>query len=217
MNYQLLRFFYIVTIYLLSITTPIFSMVSSTSYKTDSFIYKPQFSKDYFVFAPYIFSSSYADHAFNEHGEKVPFLQQFGKQPLLKRFTDSSISNDESMGYGLYSGQLHIQEINISCIKNMQHGFFLQAGTVIQNTTIDTISISFDTQDTSLSAEQINYLEQFHHKIPTKINRSGMLTSGLYTGYATTFYNFENIDFIDITTKFGITSPESMHTINHSY
>jgi hypothetical protein len=216
MNNQLFRFFSTFSLCWILTTSTMIGMMSSTAYKADSFIVKPQFSQDYFVFAPYLFSSSYADNAFNEQGEKVSFLQQFGAQPLLQRFVDPSITNDDSIGKGLYSGQLHIQELNVSCIKNLTHGFFIQAGTVIQNTTIDTISINYTPSESPLSPEQINYLEQFYQLIPQKINRSGMLTSGIYTGYSTTLSNFTTIDFIDITTKLGITSPESMHEINHS-
>ncbi len=93
------------------------AILSVSQYKPDSFIQKPYFVQDDFTNISSSFSGGFASQAFNKNGKKVPYLQQFGSEDFLKRFTDSSLAHDDtqSFGQGQLTGEFHVREIILSC------------------------------------------------------------------------------------------------------
>lgn len=194
------------------------AVLTVSQYKPDSFLQKPSFSQDYFTNISCIFSGGSATQAYNNNGEKVPCLQQFGTENLLKKFTDSSISTTsvESFGQGELTGEFHVQELIVSCYKNMTHGLFIEGATTVQNLLLNSISIDFISTPIKLTDEQIDYLQSLQGKIPLSMSKSGMFTTACYAGYNKTFSNFTHLDFIDFIIKAGFTSPQVMSNNNTS-
>lgn len=192
------------------------AVLTVSQYKPDSFFQKPYFSQDDFANISFIFSGGFASQAYTNQGEKVPYLQQFGSEDLLKKFTNPLLPSDDtdSFGQGQLTGEFHVQEIIVSCYKNMNHGCFIEAATAIQALQVNTISIEFVPTDTSLTPEQISYLQDLQTKIPKSIDQSGMFTTAFYAGYSTTYSDFTHLDFIDITVKTGFMAPQVMRTNN---
>ncbi|MDP3788061.1 MAG: hypothetical protein Q8Q60_01925 [Candidatus Chromulinivorax sp.] len=194
------------------------AVLSVSQYKPDSFFQKPYFHQDNFANVSTIFSGGFASQAYNQTGQKVPYLQQFGTENLLKKFTDSSLpdSDIDSFGQGQLTGEFHVREIIVACYKNMIHGFFIEGATVIQDLFINTISVDFVESSTSLTEQQIAYLQDLQNNLPASIGRSGMFTTALYAGFNKTFLDFTHLDFIDLTIKTGFMSPQAMSDTNTS-
>ena len=210
----------IITFFLcLSITThQTFCTLSVSQYAPDSFFQKPYFSQDHFANISTIFSGGYAVQAYNKNSEQVPFLQQFGTEDFLQRFIDPTLdrNNITSLGKGELSGNFQYRQIIISAYKNMFHDLFIEAATVIQDLTVNSIHAKFVETDTPLTDNQIAYLADLQAILPSTINRSGMFTTAIYLGYSTTFTNFKHLDFVDVFIKGGFASPESMLENNNS-
>lgn len=212
---------FIVTCIVLCMTTHyhnLFGFLSVSQYKTDSFFQKPYFLQDDFTKVSLIFSGGFASQAYTNNGTKVPFLQQFGSENLLKRFTDSSLPNNDtdSFGQGLLNGNFHVRELIVACYKNMTHGFFIEGATVIQDLFMNSISVEFAPTIIPLTQQQINYLQTLQQQLPSTIDRSGMFTTAIYGGFSKTFTDFVHLDFIDLTIKTGFTSPQAMTNNNSS-
>ena len=207
-------------IFLCSITNlhELSAVLTVSQYKPESFFQKPYFDQNYFTKISCIFSGGFAEQAYTNDGTKVPYLQQFGSENLLKKFIDVSLptNNLESFGQGKLTGQFHVREIIISAYKNMTHGFFIEAATAIQDLMVNKISIDYVEKQDNLNQEQIDYLHILQQKIPVSINRSGMFTSAFYAGYTKTYSEFNHLDFIDFTIKAGFTSPQAMSDNNNS-
>ncbi len=188
------------------------AVLTVSQYKPDSFFQKPYFHQDNFANISAIFSGGFASQAYNQTGQKVPYLQQFGSENLLKKFTDSSLANSDldSFGQGQLTGEFHVREMILSCYKNMIHGFFIEGATAIQDLYMDAISVEFINNSLSLTEEQTNYLQDLQHLLPRSIGRSGMFTTAVYAGLSKTFLDFTHIDFIDLTVKTGFMSPQAM-------
>jgi len=187
-------------------------VLTISQYKPDSTFQTASIPQDYYSNFSTIFSAGFASQSFNETGEKVPFFQQFGTEDLLARFVDASLPNDstESYGQGLISGDFRAQELVLNFYKSIKNGFFIEAGTAIQDLTIHSISINYIESDLPLSPEQITYLEELKIKLPKILNRSGMFTTAVFAGYNKTFSDFNHLDFIDLTFKAGFLSPQAM-------
>lgn len=188
------------------------AVLTISQYKPDSFFQKPYFLQDEFNSISTIFSGGFAHQAYSHSGQKVPYLQQFGSEDLLARFTDPSlpIHDTQSMGQGLLTANFHIREMILSCYKNIQHGFFIEAATVIQDLCMNSISVTFQPSSPPLTDEQITYLQTLQHQLPSRLGQSGMFTTAFYAGYNKNYCNFKHLDFIDITVKVGFTSPQAM-------
>lgn len=197
---------------------PLLPTLSVSQYAPDSFFQKPYFNQKLFTNVSTIFSGGYADQAFNQESQKVPFLQQFGNEDFLQKFIDPTINRNDmtSLGQGQLSGNFQYRQFIASCYKNIFHDLFIEAATVIQDITVDKITANFTESSTPLTDEQIAYLAQLQKILPTSINRSGMFTTAFYIGYNTTFTHFKHLDFVDILIKTGFASPESMHDTNNS-
>jgi hypothetical protein len=194
------------------------AVLTVSQYKPDSFFQKPYFIQDNFTNISVIFSGGFASQAYNNNGEKVPYLQQFGPENLLKKFTDPSLANNDidSFGQGQLTGEFHVREMILSCYKNIMHGFFIEGATAIQDLFINTISVDFVKTSMPLTEEQINYLQDLQHQLPLSIGRSGMFTTAFYAGFNQTFSDFTHLDFIYLTIKMGFTSPQAMSNNNAS-
>ncbi len=194
------------------------AVLTVSQYKPDSFFQKPYFSQNDFTNISAIFSGGFASQAYNKNGQKVPYLQQFGPENLLKKFTDPSLAKDnsDSFGQGQLTGEFHIRELILSCYKNMDHGFFIEGTAVIQDLLVDNISVQFIPTSITLTNEQEVYLQNLQQKLPTSINNSGMFTTAYYAGYSKTFLDFTDIDFVDVTIKIGFMSPQAMTDSNIS-
>jgi|GEM_PF-1219660 len=194
------------------------AVLTVSQYKPDSFLQKPSFSQDYFTNISCIFSGGSATQAYNAQNEKVPCLQQFGTEKLLKRFTDSSFAANsiENFGQGKLTGEFHVQELIVSCYKNLTHGLFVEGVTTVQNLLLNSISIDFISTPKKLTEQQQNYLQALQEKIPSSMNKSGMFTTACYAGYNKTFSDFTHLDFIDFMIKAGFTSPQAMSNSNSS-
>lgn len=192
----------------------VFGVLTMSQYKPDSYFEKPYFTQDYFTQITTNFSGGFANSAYNNNSSKVPFLQQFGTEDLLNRFVDQSLpqNNIAKFGQGLLSGNFHVRELIVSCYKNMQRGFFLEGATVIQDLSIDAITLT----PTQINDEQIEKLEQLQQKLPKSIDQAGMFTTALYAGYHATFLDFKHLDFIDLQLKLGIMSPQAMSHTNQT-
>ncbi len=194
------------------------AVLTVSQYKPDSYFQKPYFQQDDFANFSAIFSGGFASQAYNQTGQKVPYLQQFGSENLLKRFTDTSLPNNDidSFGQGQLTGEFHVREMILSAYKNMVNGFFIEGATAIQDIFIDAISVEFVDTSTPLTDDQISYLQDLQQKMPTSIERSGMFTTAVYAGFSKTFLNFTHLDFIDLTIKTGFMSPQAMSNSNTS-
>jgi hypothetical protein len=190
---------------------PITAFLTVSQYKPDSFFQTPYFAQDNFTNIAVNISGGFASQAYNQQGQKVPYLQQFGTETFLKQFTDQSLPHDntEKFGQGFLDGQFHVREMIVSCYKNMNKGYFLESAIVIQDVSINHIDIAY-TPDTMLTESRLEYLEQLQQKLPENINQSGMFTTAVYAGYTKSFVNFTHLDFIDLTIKTGFMSPQAM-------
>lgn len=202
----------------LFISYDIAAVLTVSQYKPDSFFQKPYFIQDNFMNISSVFSGGFASQAYNESGHKVPYLQQFGSENLLKNFTDPSLPKNslETFGQGLLTGEFHVRELILSSYKNMTKGFFIEGAVAIQNLLIDAISVQYVDTPIALTDDQITYLEALQQKLPVSIDQSGMFTTAYYVGYSKTYSEFEHLDFIDFTIKTGFMSPEVMSNHNTS-
>lgn len=211
MNYKNYLIFFI-------LCTPFYlkSYLTVSQYKPESFIQKSNFEQDYFLKFSTISSGGFAHQAYNSNKQKVSFLEQYGQENLLKQFTDQSLpqNNIESMGYGQLQGQLKVRELILNLYKNMHYGFFLEGSSVIQDLMINDIAIDFIPMPTNVTNEQLNYLALLQQKIPKSLNRSGMFCTALYTGWNKTFTHLTHLDFVDLSIKAGIMSPQKMKESN---
>ncbi len=191
-------------------TQSIKACLSVSQYKPDSFFQKPYFNQDDYCSIATIFSGGHTDQAFNNQGNKVPYLEQFGPENLRMALIDPFTQNPtQSFGQGYLQGKEHVQELILNCYKNMKAGFFIEGTIVIQNLTINNITINF-TPNTMPTDEQIADLATLQSQLPRTIGQSGMYTTCYYAGYSTTFANFTHLDFIDLTVKTGLYSPQAM-------
>lgn len=194
------------------------AVLSMSQYKPDSYFQKPYFAQDNFANFSCIYSGGFANSAYNNKSNKVNYLEQFGSEDLLKNFIDPTLAknNIENFGTGNLSGNFHIRELILSCYKNMQRGFFIEAATVIQDLSINSIKLNFTQELLPATEDQNKYLEELYKKIPSTINQAGMFTTAFYGGFHTTFYDFKHLDFIDFQIKAGIMSPQAMSKENKS-
>lgn len=212
----------LISVFIFLCSTAVYHNVSAvltvSQYKPDSFFQKPYFTQDNFANISFIFSGGFASQAYTNQGNKVPYLQQFGSEDLLKKFTNPLLPSDDidSFGQGQLTGEFHVQEVIVSCYKNMNHGFFIEAATAIQALQINAISVEFIPTTAILTSEQISYLQDLQAKIPTSIDRSGMFTTAFYAGYSKIYSDFTHLDFIDLTVKTGFIAPQAMWTNNTS-
>ena len=183
---------------------------STYQHKPCSLCFTPYFSQDKFQQYSLSYSSGSATEAFNKVGKKVPFMQQFGTEEMLKRFTDETVDRNDTTSFGLgqLSGELKIKELNLSFYRNIKNGFFIEAQTTLHDYTIDSINASFIDSEKNLSTDQISYMKDLNSKLPTKDHQTGFHDLTLFGGYSRTFHNFKHFDFIDITIKTGIITPE---------
>lgn len=188
------------------------AILTVSQYKPDSFFQTPYFVQDDFTNISTIFSGGFASQAYNQNGQKVPYLQQFGQETFLKQFTDQSLpyTNLENFGQGLLEGKFHVRELILSCYKNMNHGFFIEGAIVLQDLFVNEITAQYVPTATALTTDQIEYLHDLQQKLPTALGLSGMFTAAVYSGYSHTFSDFVNIDFIDVTVKTGFMAPQAM-------
>ncbi|MBP6870341.1 hypothetical protein KBC04_05635 [Candidatus Babeliales bacterium] len=196
----------------------LYSVLTMSQYKPDSYFQKPYFTQDYFTDISCIFSGGFANSAYNNNNNKVAFLQQFGTEDLLKKFVDTTLpsNNIESFGQGLLSGNFHLREIILSSYKNIVRGFFIEGSTAIQDLSINNIDVNFVQTAVPLSQEQLIYLERLQQKLPKSMNQAGMFTTAFYAGYHATYSNFTHLDFIDFQIKTGMMSPQAMYDTNQS-
>ena len=194
------------------------AILTVSQYKPDSFFQKPYFVQDDFANISAIFSGGFASQAYNQTGQKVPYMQQFGPESFLKKFTDPSIPNNDidSFGQGQLTGEFHVRELIISCYKNMVHGFFIEGAIAIQDLFINEISAQFIPTSIALTELQIKYLQDLQQQLPNSIGQSGMFTTAYYVGHSQTFTDFTHLDFIDFTVKIGFMSPQEMSNNNTS-
>jgi hypothetical protein len=188
------------------------AILTVSQYKPDSFFQAPYFVQDDFTNVSTIFSGGFASQAYNKNGHKVPYLQQFGTETFLKRFTDPSLPNNDTQnfGQGVLDGKFHVREMILSCYKNMDHGFFIEGAVVLQDLTVNNITAQYAPSSIPLTQDQIEYLQDLQLTLPVRIGQSGMFTAAFYGGYSHTFLNFINIDFIDLTIKTGFMAPQAM-------
>lgn len=202
----------------LSYNNNLTAVLSMSQYKPDSYFQKPYFAQDYFADFSCTYSGGFANSAYNSKSNKVAYLEQFGTEDLLKKFIDPTLNanNIENIGQGNLSGNFHVREIIISCYKNMQRGFFIEAATVLQDLFIDSIKLKLATTSLPETDDQTKYLEKFQQKLPATIDQAGMFTTALYAGFHKTFHDFKHIDFIDLQIKAGMMSPQAMSKTNQT-
>lgn len=201
-----------------TLTEKIFCTLTVSQYAPDSFFQKPYFNETLFTNISTIFSGGYADKAFNNQSQRVPFLQQFGDEDFLKKFINPSLhrSDISSMGIGKLSGNFEYRQLIVSCYKNIFNDIFIEAATVVQDLTVNSITADFVSSQAPLTPDQISYLTNLQAILPQSINRFGMFTTAFYIGYNKTFHHFTHLDFFDILFKTGFATPECMHENNNS-
>lgn len=199
-------------------TEQIFCTLSVSQYASDSFFQKPYFNQKLFTNISTNFTGGYANQAFNNDNEKVPFLQQFGSEAFLYKFVDPTRSRSDisSIGTGNLSGEFQYRQFFASWYKNIFSDIFIEAATVFQDLTITNINAEFVPSSTPLTTEQIAYLNQLQAALPPSINRFGMFTTAFYIGFNRTFHHFSHLDFVDILFKTGFATPEWMKENNNS-
>ena len=190
----------------------------ASQYWPNSVLFKSMPEVPYLVAPNVTISGAFAKDAYNSSGEKVPFLQQYGSEDLLKRFVDSTLPshNIESMGSGLISGEYHFRQLITQCSKNIMHGFFIGLELVFQDLTVNSIDVNFAPSEEPLTIEQKDYLVDLKQIIPSTINVSGLFTTFILLGWHKKFDNFKHIDFLDICFDTGVAAPSSMNWNNDS-
>lgn len=200
----------------LACTSTISAVLTISQYGSDIVLQKPYFNQDDYTNISFIFAGGFANQAYTQNSAKVHFLEQFGPENLLNKFIDQSIPNFESFGQGQLHGEFKIHQLVASCYKNMNHGFFIEAATNIQDLRINNITLTFSPSPLHITEDQINNLEILQSKIPNSISRSGMFTTAFYTGWGKTYSDYTHLDFIDLTIKIGLMTPQAMSTNNQT-
>ena len=195
------------------------AVLTVSQYKPDSFFQTPYFNENDYTNISAIFSGGFASQAYNQQSQKVPYLQQFGTENLLKKFVDQTLPYNDltSFGQGLLDGNFHVREMILSCYKNMNQGFFIESAVVIQDLFINSITVQYAPSNLPLTDDQITYLQDLQQKLPISLGQSGMFTATVYAGYSKSFVDFTHIDFIDLTIKTGFMAPQAMTNNNNCF
>jgi len=203
-------------IFLLFVVT--YENIQSSQYGPTTFYNKPYSSEPYFFDSSITFTAGQTNKAFNQNHETVPFLSQYGYEDFLNKFIDQTLSNDNitSQGHGELSGKYEFEQLQLSLYKNIHNNLFIFITTSIDNLTVKSITAKFAPTEEPLTDNQIIYLEKLRKILPEEINQSGMLTTGFYTGYKKTLESFEHLDFLQITLRVGILTPQCMYENNDS-
>jgi hypothetical protein len=132
------------------------AVLTMSQYKPDSSFQKPYVTQDYFTNISWNLSGGSTAHAYTAQGTQVNFLQQFGTEDLLQRFIDQSlpVSDTTSIGKGTLKGEFHVRELILGCYKNINHGFFIEGATAIQDLFIDAINVQLVPTPSQITDEQ---------------------------------------------------------------
>src|SRR3990167_1631861 len=101
--------------------------LSASQYWPNALFFKSLPEEPYFNGINVTMSGAFAHDAYNNDGNNVPFLQQYGNEDLLKRFVNPNLSPDniESMGEGQLSGKYQFRQLIVQSTKNIMHGLFI--------------------------------------------------------------------------------------------
>ena len=186
-----------------------FSYLDASQYGPNMLFQKPYDTQDYMGNFTGTFCVGKTDQSYNESGQIVPFLKNYGKQDFFLDFIDPTAGRDliNKIGTIDFSGEIAFQSMNLSYYKNIMHHMFLGLGTIVQNLNVH-ISKSNIELMTTLTPDQLQRLEVFEAKIPENLNTSGILSTYLESGYNRKFTNLQSMDSLQLYLKGAIITPQ---------
>lgn len=186
-----------------------FLRLQASQYGPNMLFQKPYDATDYIGNFTGTFCVGKTSSSYNQAGQVVPFLKNYGKQDILVSFIDHSYNHDiiDKIGTVDFTGQLQFACANLSYYKNIMHHIFLGLGTIIQNldVTINDFTIEL-TKNLTEKEEQL--LQVFESKIPKILNTSGILSAYLETGYNRKFTELKSLEFLQLYLKGAIITPQ---------
>lgn len=155
------------------------------------------------------FCTGKTDQSYNQAGQVVPFLKNYGKQDIFIDFIDPIIGDDEVYKIGTidFTGQLQFQSINLSYYKNIMHNMFLGLGTLVQNLNVEITQSNIELS-TTLTSRQEQLLDVFVSKIQKNLNTSGILSTYLELGYNRKFKELKSMEFLQLYLKGAVITPQ---------
>lgn len=183
-----------------------FSQIDASEYGPNILFQRPYETDDYIGNFTGTFCAGKTYQSYNDSGQVVPFLQNYGKEDLLLGFIDHSHSL-EKIGTMDFSGSVHFQSANLAYYKNIMHHMFLGLGTIVQNLDVDILQSNVELT-TTLTSDQERLLEIFESKIPSKLNTSGILSTYLETGYNRKFTELHGVDSLQLFLRGAILTPQ---------
>ncbi len=181
----------------------------ASQYGPNMFFQKPYDPENYIGNFTGTFCAGKTNQSYDQGGQVVPFLQNYGKEDILLYFIDPVTYYDsiEKIGTMDFSGSVQFQCTNLSYYKNIMHNMFLGVGTIIQNLDVAIMESNIELT-TILTSQQERLLESFESKIPNNLNTSGILSTYLECGYNKKFTEFKSIDFLQLYLRGAILTPQ---------
>lgn len=204
----IVRFCIIVCLLTLQILT-----ISASTYGPGLLFHKTYPTDPYHAFYYMSCTAGTTNQAYNEAGNVVPYLQEYGREDFLRRFIDPSLPPTDSQTLGCidFFGTFNFQQLNIMFSKNIHHNLFMGIGTSIRNLGINSISADLQLDpDIILTPEEKCHLERFLSDIPDTINQSGIYSNYIEFGYNKAWKNFKAIDFLQLFLKLEMCTPQIM-------
>lgn len=192
----------------------------ATTFTLPMSIYKTRYATPDLTTVLWQASQTHATQAKNCKGQTVPLLAFSGKEDLLNRFIDPTLSynNTDRVGQALFSGKL-IGTINLFHTEiNLKKGFFLGNKIAFSQYTLKNIEVHpISPTGRWLSPEEIDNDPALAHYLPVfyeKILQNGrpfqdyLCNVLCFTaGWAKNWQYFSHADFINISLQTGVQIP----------
>lgn len=191
---------------------------TSSNFINNQFLHKPLLSHPKLINFTTGFTYSSANKAFDAQGKQVSYLQQYGAEDMLKRFTDASLKRTDttSFGSGFLTGKVASKQLKTAWSYNFNTHWNIEYNMTIQDATIKNIAAQFEQDASTLTLAQKTYLEQLNKKLPSTFHQFGFSEAQILGSFSHTFDNFANLDFVDLTIRSGIILPSQYETTTHS-
>jgi len=185
------------------------SLLQASEYGPNTLFQMPYEADEYIGNFSGTFCAGKTNKSYDDAGQVVPFLHNYGKEDLLLAFIDPIVDHDrlEKIGTMDFAGAVDFQCANLSYYKNMMHHMFLGVGTVIQNLNVYITQANVDVTAT-LDERQERLLEHFESRIPHTLNTSGILSTYLEYGYNRKFTELQSMDWLQLFLRGAILTPQ---------
>jgi hypothetical protein len=199
------RIFYIFCCFLITCAISL----QASEYGPNTLFQMPYEADEYIGNFSGTFCAGKTNQSYDQAGQVVSFLHNYGKEDLLLNFIDPAADKDafEKIGTIDFSGGVDFQCANLSYYKNIMHHMFLGVGTVIQNLNVYVTQANVDITAT-LDDRQERLLEHFESRIPQKLNTSGILSTYLESGYNRKFTELQSMEWLQLFLRGAILTPQ---------